>query len=114
MKVSIMLVYVPHDQKLREKVYNDIEVKLRHAKSLFMVIGDFNENLQVGDRNGLQRGKCMKVFCEWVSKLQLRHIPLINEPRTFTCYSKNSVSWLDRVFVEGQYLPDLNVWALID
>jgi hypothetical protein len=114
-KVSIMLVYVPSEPKFRKEVFDAIEdkLKLRRAGYPFMVMGDFNEILEVGDRKGCQRSTPgMKAFREWVFRLQLRHIPLINKPKTFTCYSKNAASWLDRVFIEGTYFPDLNVRAL--
>jgi endonuclease/exonuclease/phosphatase family metal-dependent hydrolase len=114
-KVSIMLVYFPSEPKFRKAVYDAIKDKLRSKRVAypFMVMGDFNETLQVGDIKGRQKsGRGMTAFREWVSMLQLRHIPLINDPETFTCYSKIAASWIDRVFVKGNYFPDLIVKAL--
>ncbi|KEH37812.1 endonuclease/exonuclease/phosphatase family protein [Medicago truncatula] len=78
-KVSIMLVYLPRGLKARKAVYDAIEDKLRSRRAAypFMVMGDFNEILQVGERKGRQEsGRGMTAFRDWLEQPHSHHLTI--------------------------------------
>lgn len=79
----IGLVYGPHVVSDRRRVWEELKVMKEDHGIPFLVMGDFNEILRVGERNGNPSvTKGMKEFEDWVNALNFMDLPIIGGGNT--------------------------------
>lgn len=74
---TIVLVYGGNDDNHRDTIYNEICIELAAYSHPVLLMGDFNEILNVSERKGQHRiTRGMVAFKKWIETLNLIDIPL--------------------------------------
>ena len=98
----IGVVYDPHSINERRIMWNELLEERNRFRVPFILIGDFNEILKVGERFGTNFvTRSMTKFRAWVNEINLIDLPIVR--RKFTWRRGKSCNKLNRVPIDSMW-----------
>lgn len=108
----IRVVYGGYSVEQQVEIYNEVSVILSRIQKPTMLMGDYNQILEVSERRSqLVDTIGMRTFREWVNKHALVDLPLSD--RHFTWSRGNSRSKIDKVLCQPEWIVKFSSILLI-
>lgn len=102
---TILLVYGGVNENHRETIYSEIKCSLQNLTNPILLLGDFNEILEVNERKGHDKvTREMKAYKSWIDFFSLIDLP--TSRRKYTWKRENSKSRLHRVMCDPLWLSE--------